>query len=691
MTGSSSTSDSTARPRRRRLVVAWLALTLVAALASIGAGDRLRRAVFDSWQQLAPRNLADTNVRVVLIDNRSIELLGPWPWPRYYLARLTEKLAARGASVIAFDILFPEPDRMQPQSFAALYPELSPAAAAEIGQLASLDEAFGAVIGQAPVILGHAGVAEAPQSQPPLADSPVTGRPPPRLASWPAELAAIPALDDVAMGSGLLNVRPDGDGVVRRMPLAMRAGGKLRPSFSAEIARASLDADTIALTPTSVRIGRRSVPVDDEGRIHLRFGRFPDSLIVSAEDVLGDSARLPANLFEGKPVLVGVSADGTSDIAATPLAAEEFGPLVQAQAVDALLTGAWLSRPGWIAPAEWGLAAIVALLALGLAWLGRWYRWLLGFLFLAIPAISWLAFSGASLLFDPARPLLIGGGGVAGVALGLFALARIERERLREALIEQRLLAAETEGELQAARAIQLGMVPPHRRLARLDPRVDLDALLEPAKSVGGDFYDAMMLDRDRLGFAIADVTGKGVPAALYMAMAKTLTRAALTQMQVDPAGMADAINAELVKDNSEAMSVTMLLGILDLASGEVRLVCAGHEDPLLIPAKGEPRLVKLDGGPPFSITEYPYPLERVALAPGDILLLVTDGVTEAQDGAGALFGRTPLLHLPAAARTTATALCGAIRDSVRSFEGGTEATDDLTVMAVRFLGPAET
>ena len=149
----------------------------------------------------------------------------------------------------------------------------------------------------------------------------------------------------------------------------------------------------------------------------------------------------------------------------------------------------WSGPPG-PAPAEWAAAALLALLALGQCDLrpgatGSSSR----SAFVAVPVASWLAFSNAALLLDPARPLLVGGGAVAGVAIGLFALARIDRERLREALVQERIIAAETEGELQAARAIQLGMVPPRARACRsIDPRVDLDALLEPAKSVGGDY-----------------------------------------------------------------------------------------------------------------------------------------------------------------------------------------------------------
>jgi len=683
MTGSKSGSER--RWPARRVVVTWLAMTLIAVLLTLALGERMQRGVFDGWQAIAPRDLSDTDLRVVMIDERSIDALGPWPWPRYHLARLTEELADRKAKVIAFDILFPEHDRIGPDTFVSLYPELSPGAAAEVKALQPLDQLFGTVIGMAPVVLAHAGVDEAPANQLPPMDSPISGNLPPQVDSWPAELAAIPELDDVAIGHGLINVRPDSDGVIRSVPLVMRAGGKPRPGFAAEIARNALSAERIAAARSSVRIGNRTIPIDRDGRMRLHFGAFPADKMVSASDVLGGAKGLNPEMFAGKTVLIGLSAEGTSDIVATSLAAEEFGPLVQAQAVDAILRGGWLERPAWAGPAEWMAAALLALAALGNVIFGRAYRIGLASAFVAVPVVSWMAFSSTALQVDPARPLLVGGGAVAGVAIGLFALARAERERLREALVQEQIAAAETEGELQAARAIQLGMVPPRARLRNLDPRVDLDALLEPARSVGGDYYDAMMIGDDQLGFAIADVTGKGVPAALFMAMSKALTSAALSRMQADPATMAAAINGELLKDNSEAMSVTMLLGILKLGTGAVRMVCAGHEDPLILTADGQASRVRLEGGLPFCVAEFPYPLETVTLKAGDTLVLVTDGVTEAQNGRGELFGRGGILA--DGDLGSASAIIEGIRDRVRLFEEGTEATDDLTVMAVRYLG----
>jgi CHASE2 domain-containing sensor protein len=685
MTGSKSASDRRWPPRR--VVLTWLAMTLLAVLLSLAIGGRMQRGVFDSWQRLGPRDLGATDVRVVLIDNQSIEILGSWPWPRYYLARLIEQLANQGAKVIALDILLSEHDRVSPETLISLYPELSDVAANELGQLTPMDEAFGVVIGSSPVVLGHAGVNQEPAEQPPLSPAPIVGHPSRSLDRWPAELAAIPELDEVALGTGLLNVRPDVDGVQRSIPLVMRAGGKLRSSFSMEIARAATGVESIRVDRSHVSLGNRRIPIDAAGRMRIHFGNFPADKIISAEDVLGDSKRLKPETFAGKPVLVGVSAEGTSDIAATPTASEEYGPLVQAQAVDSILRGGWLDRPSWAGPAEWAAGALLALLALGNTIFGRANRIILAICFAALPIASWLAFSNAHLMLDPGRPLLVGGGAVAGVAIGLFALARADRERLREALVQERVAAAEAHGELQAARAIQLGMVPPRGRLVHLDPRVDLDALLEPAKSVGGDYYDAMMIGEDTLGFAIADVTGKGVPAALFMAMSKALTSAALSRMQVDPAAMAEAINLELLKDNSEAMSVTMILGVFDLKTGSASLVCAGHEDPLVMDSDGNLTRVQLEGGPPFSIAEFPYPLEQLALRPGETLVLVTDGVTEAQNSAGALFGRDRILTGRHAWTRSATAICEGIRDDVRAFEDGIEATDDLTIMALRYLG----
>ena len=685
MTDSKSPSDP--GRRRSRVWAAWAVLVVVATTLSLITGDQSRTMLFDAWQRLGQRPVAAPNVRVVLIDGKSLDLVGPWPWARYYLARLTEDIARQGAKVIGYDVLFPEPDRLDPRLFAKLYPELSGAASGEVSALPSMDEVFGRVIGQSPVVIARAGAQDGNRNGATLTvDAQITGRLPKRVDNWPAAITAIPELEDVALGHGLINGQPDPDGTIRAVPLVMRVAGRAMPGFAVELARLGLDARGIKVSPDNVDLSGRSIPIDKRGRMHLRFGEFPDRNVASAAAVLGDA--VPPDYFRDKIVLIGLAAEGTSDIVATPLAGENYGAVVQAEAVETIVAGGWLSRPPWAPLFEWTLAAVLALWALVAGFGGRPPRAGLAVAFAALPIASWLAFDRLSLLLDAARPFEIGGAALAGVVVGLFADARRERERLREALVQEQVSAARTEGELQAARAIQMSMVPPRAALASTDPRLDADALLEPARSVGGDLYDLARLDGDRIGFLIGDVTGKGVPAALFMAMSKALTSFVLSRENADLGAAVQSVNDELLSSGGEGMSLTMIVGIIDLGTGGLSLVCAGHEDPITLTAGGKAESHRLEGGPPLGLTEYDYPVEALQLSSGDTLVLVTDGITEAQDPAGGLYGRTRILEEVGRQAGGSTAMCEAIRDSVRSFETGREPTDDLTVMALRYLGP---
>ena len=670
---------------------AWAFMVAFGMLLSLATGEPTRRMLFDSWQRLSPRAIAALNVRVVLIDGKSLDFVGPWPWSRYYLARLTEDIARQGAKVIGYDVLFPEPDRLKPDLFAKLYPELSPSASSEVSALPSMDQVFGQVIGQSPVVIARAGAAEGVRDGKSLAvDAQMTGALPPRVDQWPAAITAIPELEDVALGHGLINGQPDPDGTVRSVPLVMRVAGRPMPGFALELARIGLDAQKVQLSPDSVELSGRRIPIDARGRMHFRFGNFPNGNIVSAAAVLGGA--VPRDYFRGKIVLIGLAAEGTSDIVSTPLAGENYGAVVQAEAVDTLLGGGWLARPPWAAPLEWALAAVMALLALAAASRARIARIALAAAFVGLPIASWFAFDRLSLLLDAMRPLEVGGATLAGVVVGLFVDSRRERERLREALLQEQMAAAKTEGELQAAREIQMSMVPKRTSLAKVDPRLDADALLEPARSVGGDLFDLARLDNDRIGFMIGDVTGKGVPAALFMAMSKALTSFVMNRENADLGAAVVSVNEELLRGGGEALTVTMDTGIIDLRTGAVSMVCAGHEDPITLTAGGAVESHRLEGGPPLGLVEYSYPVEPLKLAPGDALILVTDGLTEAQDRDGAIYGRQQVLVEAARNGGSASEMCEGLRDAVRAFEGGIEPTDDLTVMVLHYLGPgAET
>jgi serine phosphatase RsbU (regulator of sigma subunit)/CHASE2 domain-containing sensor protein len=666
---------------------AWALLVVLAIIVSAITGERTRQLLFDAWQRLSPRHVAAQDIRVVLIDGKSLSLVGPWPWSRYYLGRLTEEINRQGPKVIGFDVLFPEADRATPESFAKLYPELTPGAATEVRALPSMDQLFGQVIGQSPVVLARAGASQGIRDGGAMiVDAQIKGTLPKHVDQYPAGIAAIPELDDVALGHGLVNGPPDSDGTVRAVPLVMKVAGRPMPGFALELARLSLDEPRIRVSPNSIELAKHRIPVDDRGRMQLRFGEFPNRNIISAAAVLGGA--VPQGTFRDKIVLIGLAAEGTSDIVSTPLAGENYGAVVQAEAVDSILRQSWLTRPSWAPLAEWGLAAVMAALALAAAWRGRWPRIAIAAAFVALPIASWIAFVGPALLIDAMRPLEIGGAALAGVVIGLFADSRRERERLRAALVQEQVAAAKTEGELQAAREIQMSMLPPRAVLASTDPRLEADALLEPARSVGGDLFDFARIDEDRVRFLIGDVTGKGVPAALYMAMSKALTSFVLNRENPDLGAAVTSVNEELLRGGTGALSVTMVIGILDLKTGEVSLVCAGHEDPITLTPDGKAESHRLEGGPPLGLAEFPYPVETLKLSPGDALVLVTDGITEAQDPAGELYGRKKVTAVVASNGGSAVSLCEGLRDSVRAFEAGVDPTDDLTVMALRYLRP---
>ncbi len=699
MTGSKSATDPDTARRRRIRLAGFLAALLVALLLAVAGTGGPRRALFDLYQRAAPRDLSATQVHLVWIDPASLAVLGPWPWPRYHVARLAERIASARPRAIGFDALFPEPDRLRPEAFVALYPELDAAAAERVRALQSFDSAFGTVVGAAPVVLGRAGTfvpPEDPQGRPvddrnlPV-EALFEGAVPPDVARFPHAVANIPEIDEVAIGHGLLNGAPDNGGVVRRVPLVAEVAGQPMPGFALELARVATGTATVGLVGArrlrAVTLGGRRVPVGADGRMPIRFGEMPADRIHSAANVL--RAGFPLRQFTGAIVIVALAAEGTQDVVSTPLRAEAFGSLVQAQAVDALLTGGWLSRPGWATAAEWAAALLLVTLLL---WLGADRRRALPLLLagLVLAFVTSVAlFAGPGWLLDPLPAAATG----TAAALGLFARtlveSRAEQERLRETLVQERVAAAEAEGELQAARAIQLGMLPARETLRRLDPRLDIAARLEPARSVGGDFYDAIALGDGRIGFIVGDVTGKGVPASLFMALSKALATSVMLRESPDLGAAAERLDGELSGGAAE-MGVTMLIGWIDPATGEALLVNAGHENPLRIGTDGAIEEIAMEGGPPFCVVPfYPYPAERLLLAPGETLLLVTDGVTEAQDAEGQLFGRERLIETlravggDAVAERTTSALLAA----VRAFEGGAEATDDLTVLAIRYRG----
>ena len=679
-------------PDRGRSVVARAIVigTIVGAILSVFFADFGRLAVFDTWQRVSPREISADNVVVVMIDDEGMDEIGAWPWSRYVMARLIEDIGRGNPRAIGIDIYFTQPDPLRPSAFASLYleDELDQDTRNSVLALPVMDNLFAQVLGQTPSVLARVASNDGlinPQDL--FFDPQVEGTPPPDMINADRVVASIFDLDGAAMGHGMVNGAPDDDGIVRGVPLAVGMGDIQATGFAVELARIARGADTLNWDGSSLVMGDLVIPADSSGAMEFRMGTIPLAADISAWEVLTEDVS--PEVFTDKIVIVGVAATGTYDVVATPLTGEIYGAYVQAQAVDAILEEEWLSRPaGMIAmeiAAALMLIGFIAAIGIGLK---NWLIWPALVFAAMLPLLSWAAFTQANLLFDPIRPLWVGACAAIALAITRFALARAERTRLAAELVEERVAASAQKGELEAARRIQMSMVPGEKTLSRLDHRTEIGAVLEPAKSVGGDFFDAVKINENLLLFMVGDVTGKGVPAALFMALSKTLSKSNLARAADGLAEAVGALNRDLMDEADDEMGLTMLVGTIDCRTGTAQLINAGHENPMIVRTDKSVDTFEMTGGPPLCVIEFPYPVETINLVKGETLIVITDGATEAANEKDELFGMSGVLaSLRADCDGTAKNRASQLAKEVRMFEGANDPTDDLTIFALRYLG----
>jgi sigma-B regulation protein RsbU (phosphoserine phosphatase) len=210
--------------------------------------------------------------------------------------------------------------------------------------------------------------------------------------------------------------------------------------------------------------------------------------------------------------------------------------------------------------------------------------------------------------------------------------------------------------------------------------------MLEPARTTSGDFYDAMTLPDGRLGLVIADVTGKGMGAALFMALSRTLIRTYALEHEAQPATVLAAANSRILADTHAGLFVTVFYGVLDTSSGELSYANAGHNPPYLLKARDGGAIQELDrtGVPLGILAAATWEQQTVHLAVGDVLMLYTDGITEAQDAQGSFFDEARLQEVARAnLGRSASAMQEAVMARVGAFVGAAPQSDDQALMVV--------
>jgi adenylate cyclase len=382
---------------------------------------------------------------IVDIDESSLSAFGQWPWPRTILADLLTRLYEWQAAAIAFDVIFPEPDRSSLNEAVKHFRDLDDDTRGRLLHLPSNDEVFAQAIGRGNVVLGQAGInAFHPRSlekPPETAFATVGPDPSPYLIAFPYILRNLPKLEQAAVGHGLISIRTERDGMVRRVPIVMQAEDKIVPALTLDLLRVATGSSTIMIRTDesgiqSVAVPGLELPTDRNGRIWVYFGPHDKARFVSAKDVV--EGNVAPEIFAGKLVLVGTSAIGLLDVKTTPVLSAMPGVEVHAQLLEAALTNSLLVAPSYAIVVEMIGALIgggvLALLAPAASVLMLFASAALAAA--AFVAASWILFSRYQMLFDATFPLIATLSVYMSMVLMGYFREQLDRRRIRSAFAQ---------------------------------------------------------------------------------------------------------------------------------------------------------------------------------------------------------------------------------------------------------------
>jgi adenylate cyclase len=417
------------RSRRRRqasglkIYQGVIALLMLFTLLGVRVWDpapvaALRLQVFDLFQRIQPRVATELPVVIIDIDDASLAEVGQWPWPRTTLSQLVAQAFRAGVVVLAFDVIFPESDRLSPDLLVRQLPGLDSEIQQALKSLPSSDEAFADMLRRTRVVLAEAPVeraSAASEGRPRLRKAAVAeigGDPRPFLLRFDDVLRNLPVLEQTAAGLGSVTTFPEADGVARRVPMVVNVDGDLRPALTVEMLRVATGQTTFAVRSNaagidSVVVAGVSIPTDRNGLKWVHFAAPSRQRYVSAKDVL--AGRVPPERLAGRLAIVGTSAVGLMDIKATPVTAAMPGVEVHAQLIETILSQSNLVRPNYALGAELVLQFFAGLMVILLtSFTGALATLFVGALFaVGLGYGSSYLYATQGLLIDVAYPALV--------------------------------------------------------------------------------------------------------------------------------------------------------------------------------------------------------------------------------------------------------------------------------------------
>ncbi|WP_050928179.1 CHASE2 domain-containing protein [Aestuariivita boseongensis] len=398
----------------------------------------LRFATFDFFQQIKPREMVPVPVAILDIDDKSLETVGQWPWPRNRVADMVNAATAAGAVAIAFDVVFAEPDRLSPARFVKDNPNLPLLLSSELEGLPDNDQLLAQAFAASRVVVGQTSVRtergnrDVKREMIEVAHALIGPDPMPYIQKFPDIVQNLPELEASAAGHGVFSVRPEFDGVYRRIPIVMSVQGKYRLGLAPELLRVATGGAPFAIRTNEagiegVVVARQLVRTAADGTVWPYLTPSSGARYVSASDLM--DGTMQQGRLAGHLVLVGTSAIGLEDFRATPLGVNMAGVEIHAQLLENILTNSLLYRPNYAIAIELLATFILGLLVIILA-PALSARLLVGgsvLLLVGYAGFSYYQFAMHRQLVDPSFPVLATMGGI--MLMSTVNYLREERQR----------------------------------------------------------------------------------------------------------------------------------------------------------------------------------------------------------------------------------------------------------------------
>ena len=582
---------------------------------------------FDMYQKVFPLKKNDSDVIIIDIDEKSLSKFGQFPWNRSIFAKIIENVDSTNPKAIGFDVFFSEKDKQSPEEIIKSYNILANDVINYLINIKGHDERFRQQLENSKSVLAVLGSnvsSHGSYNRKAKARFLSKGGDPNQFTyNYPYSIGSLEKLEKSAKGLGSISFLDQTDGIIRSLPLIVRFNKKIYPTIGLEMVRVGenqknlyVELDEVGVKRISVR--PHKVLTDPNGILWIRYKESQKQQYISASSVF--EGKFDKSRFENKFVLIGASAQGLFDLVKTPLGVTIPGVEVHANVIENILDQTYLIRNPNIYVFELLFSIILVCITFLLSQKIK-PKYSLSIFFISLIIIIMIGFSFftfRSQLIDISYPIfMLLVTFLTGLYFRFIEENKIALENLKK---EAKLLK-----ERELAGDVQKSLFPDISKYENF-----IYARNIPARDVSGDYFDVISVGKDEYYFTLADVSGKGVKAGMYMAKASSTFRT-LSNLSYPLEKVVYLVNNEIVEAKFKGMFVTAVFGKINVKTGDVTFINAGHESIMVVDSDKNFEFIKSEL-PPIGIIKYfaESMVKSKTMNLNDKTFVVyTDGVTE--------------------------------------------------------------